>query len=262
MARHRQGMNERLATKGDYARRVRKRAGLTQEAAAENASISTRTISDIERGDGASAIILRAYASAVDPKMKWSDLLTEEVREEFLGSTNAPSGSPAVPQPHPECTVVHALSGRWDLLVTFQRWRGRELAPGESVVVHGYMDLWIPMTGQAGLGVAIGQLQLRLSHPAGSHLAPYLSTILVVDEIDHVRCSTNALNFRSKTFSRFVNAEEGDRPLQDGVSARLTSGTFFSWTLFVEKSTPEVLRGQYAVIGDERDDATVTATRP
>ena len=118
-------------------------------------------------------------------------------------------------------------------------------------------DVWA-----GGAGHGDGSPSVALQPPAGSGLSPYSSTILVVDEIDQVRCTSGGLNFQSKTFSRFVDVEEGDRPLQDGVSARLTSGTVFSWSLFVDESNPEVLQGHYAIVGDQRDDATVTATRP
>lgn len=256
------GKEEKLATDGTFAKRARQRIPLTQEELAVRADISTRTISDIERGIGASAIALRAYAKAIDDSLDWVKLLSTEARERLFGATPAKADVlNSSPNEHFIGTVVHSLSGRWELLLRFQRWRGRNLVQGESVVVHGMMDLWIPTTGDAGVGIAIGELQLQLSHPSDSSLMPYSSTILVVDEIDQIRCVNNCLTFRSKTFSRFVDTEEGDRPLQVGVLPRLANGTVFNWSLSFVQANQNVLQGKYWIIGDDRDDAVVQATR-
>jgi transcriptional regulator with XRE-family HTH domain len=247
--------NRCLPTRAEHARNCRIRAGLTQEKVAEKSLLSTRTISDIENGVGASRESLESYAKAVGVE-DWRELLTPAGRAVISDPTATTLSSPA------GAVLVHLLSGRWNLELTFLRWRRRELGPEESVVVRGHMDLWIPTPGRGGFGVALGTLEAELRPPPESGQDPYRARILVVDEIDQVHCEPDRMTFRSKTFSRFRAQETGVKPKQqDGVDHVLLVGTDFRWSLSVTEEAPGRLEGDYQDEGGVRDSATVVATR-
>jgi hypothetical protein len=74
------------ATKGEYARQLRNRLGLSQEQAGDQWHIAVRTIRAVETGRGASAATLLTMASKLGLS-SWHDLLTDEERSRLFGDT-------------------------------------------------------------------------------------------------------------------------------------------------------------------------------
>lgn len=237
-----------LPTDGDFAQSRRIAAGLTQEELADKAEITTKTISSIENGRGASLSSLKRFAEVVG--VDWRSLLESELRELLMQDIGVRS---TVSEPH---LGLHRLSGRWDIRLTCQKWRGREITDDESVVVYGLMDLWLPQSGDQGVGVALGELHIQLSNPL------YSSTMRVVDKISRAYVDQDKLHFRSKTFTRDVLEQSGEPPVnQPGLKKVLPNGTIFTWTFTVDADNPRHLVGNYGVLDGNQDAAIVNAKR-
>jgi transcriptional regulator with XRE-family HTH domain len=260
MFTHELSSNRRTyATDPKRARRLRQIKFPTQEELADASRVSVRTISNIESGHGATISILRAVAVQLDLHGdRWMDLLSEVSRREFrLEGTAAPSSPPATESPG--AIRLHRYSGRWNVLVDFNRWRGRQIAAGESVAARGYLDLWIHPDGSEGWGVAHGTVTVELL-PSADRADPYSSRINVVDRVEQVRCTAaGGLTFQSETFCRFV--EQGDLdPHVPGLNHRLSGPVVYAWSLD-PTTDPKRMTGRYAIPGDERDTARVEIWR-
>lgn len=135
---------------------------------------------------------------------------------------------------------LHPYSGRWTIILSFERWRKLDIVRPNEVRVHAQMYLWIPQSGHGGNGVIFGRLTVELD---GAY-----REFKVVDEIESVAVDSNGdISFRSRTFSRErIDLATDDRS-GDGLRQTLMGVAEYDWTL-APTTTARTFSGVYRTL--------------
>ena len=165
-----------LSSFGALLKRYRLEAGLSQEALAARAELSTRAISDLERGVKRTPHFdtLKLLTGALSLSEQQRALLLASARPELATTSDVPSLSSPIPVPLPPTRLI----GR-------EQERSRVLALLQSTGIR-----LLTMTGPGGVGKT--RLGLQIAHDLSTHftdgiafvtLAPVLDAALVPGEI-------------------------------------------------------------------------------
>lgn len=130
------------------------------------------------------------------------------------------------------CTeVLHGYTGRWKVVVNFQRWRGQAISDPSIAALNGDILLQIPACGYGGVGVLIGKLTLHLASPGVEGAEPsFTASYNVCASINNVSCcGDGSMVFRTQTLVRQAILKTGNEPARELLSEELAAPWLFRW---------------------------------
>ncbi len=132
---------------------------------------------------------------AMDPPTGESDAVSAAQRKLLRWC----SGLLATADSVPRVEVVHGYSGRWDIHLVLNPWRGIPIVPPHFVNVKGMFDLFIGQTGQTGAGFIYGLLEFHVPSGNGEFFAGLYRTS---HKITAVYCGIDgSLQLKTEAFS-------------------------------------------------------------
>jgi len=142
----------------------------------------------------------------------------------------------------PNSDVLHGYSGTWDIMMSFQKWRGHIIREPDFAVVTGKMLLHIPFShfGETvyGCGSALAQLSVMVNGTSAD--------FLVSDEISYVEVEKDGtLKYKSSTHNRQrVRPKESPGNIE-GFQHEISGPDLFQWVLRPVEGQPRRLEGSY-----------------
>jgi hypothetical protein len=143
----------------------------------------------------------------------------------------------------PNSDVLHGYSGTWEIMMSFEKWRGHVIREPDYAVVTGKMFLYIPLPryGEVvyGNGSALAQLSVSVNGISAD--------FLVSDEISYAHVENDGtLKYKSSTHNR-----QRVRPLEnpgqiEGFQHEISGPDLFQWELRPVSNQPRRLQGSYA----------------
>jgi hypothetical protein len=142
----------------------------------------------------------------------------------------------------PNSDVLHGYSGTWEIMMSFEKWRGHIIREPDYAMVTGKMILHIPMPsfGESvqGSGSALAQLSASVNGLSAD--------FLVSDEISYVQVEKDGtLKFKSSTHNR-QRVRPHDSPGNiEGFQHEISGPDLFQWALKPVLRQPRRLEGTY-----------------
>jgi hypothetical protein len=138
------------------------------------------------------------------------------------------------------CTqVLHGYSGRWRVVLNFERWRNRTV--GNNIAgMSADILLHIPADGQGGSGILIGRLTLSWQQSGGKE--SYTGLFHVCASISDVTCKIDgSMTLRTQTIMRQVILQNGNPSTEEALPEELAAPWIFTWDLKPVKSNPGLM---------------------
>lgn len=140
---------------------------------------------------------------------------------------------------------VHKYSGTWIGQNSFSRWRRRNIIEPDKVSFDGKSLLVIPISGEGGVGVQIGRLQVRIDN--------YHATYEIVNEVQRASVDKDGtLRMQVKVIRRQLIAEAPSAPKDAhakdpyaDLRGRLENPSFMVVLKPVADTTPLQLEGSH-----------------
>jgi hypothetical protein len=132
------------------------------------------------------------------------------------------------------CTdVLHGYSGRWRVVLNFEKWRTMTVTCGSIAALNADLLLQIPTYGHNGSGLLVGKLILHWEHfDSNRPEHAYSGSFNVSASVSDVTCDADGgMTFRTQTLSRQVVVQQGIVPLKESLPEELAAPWLFSWRL-------------------------------
>jgi hypothetical protein len=176
----------------------------TEKLPREGTSVGTREISEV----------------AMERLKKWAKVL------------------PAMLQGAPCAQVLHGYSGRWRVVLNFERWRNK-IVGNDIAGLNADILLHIPADGQGGSGILIGRLTLSWQQ---SGKVVYTGLFHVCASISDVTCRIDgSMTLRTQTIMRQAILQDGNPSTEEALPEELAAPWIFTWDLKPAKSDPGLM---------------------
>jgi hypothetical protein len=160
----------------------------------------------------------------------------------------------------PRTDTVHGYSGRWDFHLSLQKWRDLQVANPGYAQVKGYLDLFLPASGQVGRGLAHGRMQFKLPE-GGAGKGLYHGEYRTAHEIVNAVCSKDgSLELTTEAFALQMIQEAGTPPAELVQMGVLPEPWSAHWSL-APTNDARNLTGTVRTQGDFLSEGTVKATK-
>lgn len=153
------------------------------------------------------------------------------------------------------CTqVLQGYSGRWRVVLNFEKWRCTPVSDDVKELKNGQLNgrglniaalnadvlLHIPADGQNGSGVLVGKLTLHSQESDGKQA--YTGLFHISASISQVTCGKDGgMTLRTQTIMRQPIVQAGKPPTGEALPEELAAPWIFSWKLTPSKSDPELM---------------------
>jgi hypothetical protein len=150
---------------------------------------------------------------------------------------------PAMLQGAPCTQVLHGYSGRWRVVLNFERWRNKTV--GNNIAgLNADILLHIPADGQGGSGILIGRLTLSWQQSSGKEA--YTGLFRVCASISDVMCRTDGcMTLRTQTLMRQAILQNGNPSTGESLPEELAAPWIFKWNLKPAKSDPGLMNVKF-----------------
>jgi Predicted nucleotide-binding protein containing TIR-like domain len=146
---------------------------------------------------------------------------------------------PAMLQGAPCTHVLHGYSGRWRVVLNFEKWRHKTVGD-DIAALNADVMLHIPAGGQGRSGILIGKLTLKWQQ-SGDKQA-YTGLFHVCSSISNVTCPPDgSMTLRTQTLMRQAIVQTGDPLTGECLPEELAAPWIFRWVLKPAKSDPGLM---------------------
>jgi Predicted nucleotide-binding protein containing TIR-like domain len=133
---------------------------------------------------------------------------------------------PAILQGSPCTQVLHGYSGRWRVVLDFEKWRNTPLGRDDIAGLNADALLIIPESGQGGSGTLVGKLTLSWKQSGYSGLFTFCSSI------SNIACEVDgSLTLRTQTLMRQHTVQHGKPAPHEALPEDLAAPWIFRWDM-------------------------------
>jgi hypothetical protein len=153
---------------------------------------------------------------------------------------------PAILHGSPCTQVLHGYSGHWRVVLSFEKWRNRDVG-NDIAVLNADALLNIPQSGQAGSGTLVGQLTLSWK-PSGDKPA-YTGLFNVCSSFSNIACQGNGgMTLRTQMRVWQTILQNGNPSPEEAFPEQLTAPWISKWDMKPANSDPGLMEVTFKTV--------------
>jgi hypothetical protein len=142
------------------------------------------------------------------------------------------------------CTdVMHGYSGRWRVVLNFEKWRTLPVTGRSVAAMNADLLLQVPACGHAGAGLLVGKLILHWeSVDCNRSDEAYTGSFNISASVSDATCDADGgMTFRTQTLIRQLAVQNGVEALNQSLPEEWAAPWLFRWRLQPRDTDPPLM---------------------